>query len=92
MQTGGLFLSRDRGQTWSRIEGPLAEGHFPVVLPGPAAAPTGQPTGAPAASGVNTIFAGSATEGLFAVELPSRISVGPFEPSPQPRALAKKPQ
>ncbi|MBI3668711.1 MAG: hypothetical protein HY237_02865 [Acidobacteria bacterium] len=54
MQTGGLYISRDRGRTWARIEGTLAEGRFPVVT-------------TPEAGSI--IFAASATEGLYAVEL-----------------------
>ena len=54
MQTGGLYVSSDRGRTWARIEGTLAEGFFPVVTTLDAA---------------STIFAASATEGLYAVEL-----------------------
>jgi photosystem II stability/assembly factor-like uncharacterized protein len=54
METGGLFISYDRGRTWTRIEGTLAEGHFPVVT---------TPTGA------GMIFAASASEGVFAIEL-----------------------
>ena len=54
MQTGGLYVSFDRGRVWSRIEGTLAEGHFPVVI---------------ARDSASTIFAASATEGLYAVEL-----------------------
>ena len=53
MQTGGLFISYDRGRNWSRIEGTLAEGHFPVVT---------------TAEFSSTIFAASATEGLYAIE------------------------
>ncbi len=54
MQTGGLYISYDSGRTWTRIEGTLAEGYFPVVTTRGAHA---------------TIFAASATEGLYAVEL-----------------------
>jgi photosystem II stability/assembly factor-like uncharacterized protein len=54
MQTGGLYISYDTGRNWSRIEGTLAEGFFPVV--------TTRESGA-------VIFAASATEGLYAVEL-----------------------
>lgn len=54
MQTGGLYISYDRGMTWARIEGTLAEGYFPVVTTGDAA---------------RVIYAASATEGLYAVEL-----------------------
>ncbi len=54
MQTGGLYISHDRGRTWARIEGTLAEGFFPVVA-------TEEAT--------FTVYAASATEGLYAVEL-----------------------
>ncbi len=54
MQTGGLYISYDRGQNWSRVEGTLAEGYFPVVTTLDAA---------------STVFAASATEGLYAVDL-----------------------
>lgn len=54
METGGLFISLDGARTWSRIEGTLAEGHFPVVT---------TPTGA------GTIFAASSSEGVFAIEI-----------------------
>jgi len=54
VQTGGLYISYDSGRTWARIEGTLAEGYFPVVTTRGAA---------------STIFAASATEGLYAVEL-----------------------
>ena len=57
MQTGGLYISYDRGQTWARIEGTLAEGYFPVV--------TTRGNG-------SVIYAGSATDGLYAVELAPR--------------------
>lgn len=60
MQTRGLYISYDRGRTWSRIAGTLAEGFFPVV--------TALDSGA-------VIFAASASEGLFAVEL-DRKEVG----------------
>jgi photosystem II stability/assembly factor-like uncharacterized protein len=54
LRTQGLYISYDRGATWSRIEGTLAEGYFPVVATREAA---------------NIVFAASATEGLYAVEL-----------------------
>jgi photosystem II stability/assembly factor-like uncharacterized protein len=54
LRTQGLYISYDRGGTWSRIEGTLAEGYFPVVATREAA---------------NIVFAASATEGLYAVEL-----------------------
>jgi len=62
MQTGGLYISYDSGRTWSRIEGTLAEGFFPVVTTQERA---------------STIFAASATEGLYAVELSDRAAARP---------------
>jgi photosystem II stability/assembly factor-like uncharacterized protein len=56
IETGGLFISYDRGSAWARIEGTLAEGYFPVIATREAA---------------STIFAASATEGLYAVDLTS---------------------
>jgi photosystem II stability/assembly factor-like uncharacterized protein len=61
MQTGGLYVSHDSGRTWTRIEGPLAEGYFPVITTRQAA---------------STIFAASATEGLYAVELTGASASG----------------
>ncbi len=108
MQTGGLYVSRDRGQTWARLEGRLAEGHFPVVLPAPSSSasrseaiagrssPAATGPAAPGASTaaplVNVIFAGSASEGLFAVELSSHRTVGASEHAAAPRAVGRKPQ
>jgi photosystem II stability/assembly factor-like uncharacterized protein len=54
MRTGGLYLSRDAGRTWTRVSGTLAEGFFPVVT---------------TEEGATTLFAASATEGLYAVQL-----------------------
>lgn len=59
MQTGGLYISHDQGRTWARIGGTLAEGYFPVVTTRGAAA---------------VVFAASATEGLYAVELETAAS------------------
>jgi len=59
MQAGRLFISYDSGRNWSRIEGTLAEGFFPVVItPG----------------GSSVVYAGSATDGLYAVELSPRVA------------------
>lgn len=57
MRTQGLYISYNRGASWSRIEGTLAEGYFPVVATREAA---------------RIVFAASATEGLYAVELEGR--------------------
>ncbi|MBI3406223.1 MAG: hypothetical protein HY046_12290 [Acidobacteria bacterium] len=54
MQTRGLYLSADRGKTWDRIGGTLAEGFFPVVI---------------SRYGGEIIFAASASEGLYAIEM-----------------------
>ena len=51
---GGLFLSHDHGHTWAPVEGSLAEGNFPVVAAQP---------------GSSLIYAASASDGLYAVEL-----------------------
>ena len=52
MRGGGLYLSRDRGENWTRVSGTLAEGFFPVVT---------------TAEQATRLFAASATEGLYAV-------------------------
>lgn len=57
MQTRGLYISYDRGRLWTRIEGTFAEGFFPVV--------TTRESG-------GVIYAASATEGVYAVELTPR--------------------
>ncbi len=54
MRAGGLYLSRDRGRSWTRVPGMLAEGFFPVVTTEDRAA---------------TLFAASATEGLYAIRI-----------------------
>jgi photosystem II stability/assembly factor-like uncharacterized protein len=59
MQAGRLFISYDSGRDWSRIEGTLAEGFFPVVT---------------TEAGAAVVYAGSASEGLYAVELASRVT------------------
>ncbi len=53
MQSGGLYVSRDAARTWTRIEGHLADGFFPAVLRGES----------------SLIFAASASDGIFAVDL-----------------------
>ncbi len=63
METGGLYLSRDEARSWTRVSGTLAEGFFPVVT-------TAESGGA--------IYAASATEGLYSVE----INDHPSDPAP----------
>ena len=56
-ETGGLYISRDQGANWSRIESPTASAHadyFPVIDAGFA---------------TDSIYAASANESLFLVEL-----------------------
>ncbi|HEV2521174.1 MAG TPA: hypothetical protein VGT24_02235 [Candidatus Acidoferrales bacterium] len=53
MRTGGLFVSSDAGRNWDRVPGTLAEGFFAAVIPG---------------NRPGSIFAASATEGLYSVE------------------------
>jgi len=64
MQTGGLYLSTDRGASWQRIEGTLAEGFFPVVA---------------SLGDASVVYAASASEGLYAVELGKRRENVSFE-------------
>jgi photosystem II stability/assembly factor-like uncharacterized protein len=61
-ETGGLYISRDQGANWSRVEGPSSSAHadyFPVIGAGFA---------------TDSIYAASANESLFLVEL-TRSSV-----------------
>ena len=60
MPAGGLYITEDQGESWNRLSGTIPEGFFPVL------AGFGPTRG---------IFAASATEGLFALEL---------NPSPAP--------
>jgi len=72
MQTGGLYISSDQGRSWARVEGTLAEGYFPVVV---------------TPNALSTIFAASATESVYAVEMGSKAksSPSPVTTAPQPR-------
>jgi len=54
MRTGGLYMSSDSGRAWTRVAGTLADGYFPALT---------------AQAGTGVIFAASATEGLYAVQL-----------------------
>jgi photosystem II stability/assembly factor-like uncharacterized protein len=65
MRTGGLYVSTDSGRTWARVTGTLADGFFPALM-------------GHAGSGV--ILAGSATEGLYAVEWSSPAAAGKVVP------------
>ena len=65
VQTGGLFYSRDEGRSWSRVKGTLADGFFPVVT---------------SAEAGGTLYAASATDSLYAVQLPSD-SAGASQPA-----------
>jgi photosystem II stability/assembly factor-like uncharacterized protein len=56
LQRRGLVLSFDSGKTWQRVSDPLAEGYFPLVR----------------ANNSGSLFAVSATEGLFTLEAGSR--------------------
>ena len=61
LQRRGLFISRDHAKSWKRIEHPLAEGYFPVLT---------------SLRAKPIIFAASATEGLYALELENRSAGG----------------
>jgi len=56
LQRRGLVASFDSGKTWQRVSDPLAEGYFPLVR----------------ANNSGSLFAVSATEGLFTLEAGSR--------------------
>jgi photosystem II stability/assembly factor-like uncharacterized protein len=56
LQRRGLVASFDNGKTWQRLNDPLAEGYFPLVR----------------ANNSGSLFAVSATEGLFTLEAGSR--------------------
>jgi photosystem II stability/assembly factor-like uncharacterized protein len=69
-EKGGLYTSRDQGANWSRIENPSSATHsdnFPILEADPAA---------------NRIYAGSASESLYMIDLASpsvvagRVSAG----------------
>ena len=68
MRGGGLYLSRDRGESWTRVAGTLAEGFFPVVTTEEQA---------------TRLFAASATEGLYAVQLASPTHTASRDTSPR---------
>ena len=56
-ERGGLYISRDQGANWSRIESPTTSAHadyFQVLEADPAA---------------NRIYAGSANESLYVIEM-----------------------
>ena len=62
-ETGGLYISRDQGASWSRIEDPSSathSGNFQVLEADP---------------GANCIYAGSANESLYMIELASPSAV-----------------
>jgi len=56
LQRRGLVASFDSGKTWQRVNDPLAEGYFPLVR----------------ANNSGSLFAVSATEGLFTLEAGAR--------------------
>jgi photosystem II stability/assembly factor-like uncharacterized protein len=56
LQRRGLVASFDGGKTWQRVNDPLAEGYFPLVR----------------ANNSGSLFAVSATEGLFTLEAGAR--------------------
>jgi photosystem II stability/assembly factor-like uncharacterized protein len=66
---GGLFISHDLGHTWSPVPGNLADGFFPVVAAQPKS---------------NLIYAASASDGLFAIELNAHHSPATFASAASP--------
>jgi photosystem II stability/assembly factor-like uncharacterized protein len=67
-QSGGIYYSRDRGLSWSRLEGSLAEAFFPAVV---------------ASASSSTVFAASSTDGLYAVEFSSSGSAAEAAAAPR---------
>lgn len=61
LQRRGLFISHDHAKSWKRIEHPLAEGYFPVLT---------------SLRATPVIFAASATEGLYALDLATHSAGG----------------
>jgi hypothetical protein len=64
MDSGGLYLSRDSGLTWDRLDGSMADGYFSSVFAGPPTPGDSAVIGAGVA-----LYAASATEGLYAIEI-----------------------
>jgi photosystem II stability/assembly factor-like uncharacterized protein len=54
MRSGGLYVSQDLGATWNRAQSTVAEGFFPAIS---------------AAETQSSVYAASATEGLFSIEV-----------------------
>jgi photosystem II stability/assembly factor-like uncharacterized protein len=77
VEVGGLFLSHDGGRTWKPVEGSLAEGQFPVVA---------------AERGSNLIYAASASDGLYAVDLGTGTSRTEAESGAQARPQPRQQQ
>jgi photosystem II stability/assembly factor-like uncharacterized protein len=77
-QKDGLHVSYNRGRTWEHIEAPLAGAYFPMLT-----------AGAPAP----VLLAGSSTEGVYSLEIPSasRASVADAQtPGPATSRSAQK--
>jgi photosystem II stability/assembly factor-like uncharacterized protein len=64
MDSGGLYVSRDSGLTWDRLDGSMADGYFSSVFAGPPMPGESSVMG----TGV-ALYAASATEGLYAIEI-----------------------
>ena len=56
MHTGGVYVSRNGGASWTRGQSTVAEGFFPVIS---------------AAKSLDNIYLGSATDGLYSIEVQS---------------------
>jgi photosystem II stability/assembly factor-like uncharacterized protein len=67
LRTGGLFASSYLGRTWTRVSGTLADGFFSAVATG---------------SEPGTIYAASATDGLYEVQW-SQSAIGTLGISPK---------
>jgi photosystem II stability/assembly factor-like uncharacterized protein len=73
MRVGGLYLSRDSGLTWQRLEGTVPDGLFSSVFAGPPI-----PGESPISGADEVLYAASATEGLYAIEIGRSPDLAPL--------------
>lgn len=59
VNVGGLYVSHDSGRTWTPVQGSIAESDFPVIA---------------ARAGSGLVYAASASDGLYAVNLAASAS------------------
>jgi hypothetical protein len=61
LQRRGLLISHDHARSWKRVDSPLAEGYFPVLT---------------SLRAMPVVFATSATEGLYSLDMQSHSANG----------------